>query len=352
VTDGRKRAARVFATLCITALGSSVLVAAPTYGTPDIGDVQQRVDTLYRQAEQASERYNAARLEMRQAQTRLAAVDADLRRQQAKVDAVRAQVADAVIAQYQGQALTSTSRVLLSDNPDAFLQQLSTVAEYNDQRTQMMADFAVEAKRLELRRAASSRELARIAATKRQLGADKRQVDEKAAEAKRLLTTLKARAAAAKASRSQTRTPTTSADTTTDTGPGTGSSTSRPLPPISVPVSGRAAAAVRYALAQVGHAYVYGADGPGAFDCSGLTMRAWAQAGVGLPHSSSAQTGSGTPVSESELRPGDLVFYYSPVSHVGMYIGHGQIVNAENPSVGVKITGVNSMPYAGAVRPG
>jgi cell wall-associated NlpC family hydrolase len=105
-------------------------------------------------------------------------------------------------------------------------------------------------------------------------------------------------------------------------------------------------------MAQVGKSYVYGAAGPSAFDCSGLTMMAWAQAGVGLPHSSGAQMGSGTPVSQSELQPGDLVFYYSPVSHVGMYIGNGQIVNALNPGAGVGISGVNDMPYSGAVRPG
>ena len=122
--------------------------------------------------------------------------------------------------------------------------------------------------------------------------------------------------------------------------------------PSDVPVSGRAAAAVKYALAQVGDSYVYGAAGPSAFDCSGLTMMAWAQAGVGLPHSSSAQMGSGTPVSSSSLQPGDLVFYYSPVSHVGMYIGNGMIVHAANPSSGVTTAPVNSMPYSGAVRPG
>ena len=119
-----------------------------------------------------------------------------------------------------------------------------------------------------------------------------------------------------------------------------------------VPVSGRAGAAVSYALAQVGDAYVYGATGPDAFDCSGLTMMAWAQAGVSLPHSSSAQMGSGTPVSQSELQPGDLVFYYSPVSHVGIYIGNGQIAHASNPSTGVQVSPVFSMPYSGAVRPG
>ena len=72
------------------------------------------------------------------------------------------------------------------------------------------------------------------------------------------------------------------------------------------------------------------------FDCSGLTMAAWSQAGVSLPHSSSAQYSSGRHISESELQPGDLVFYYSPISHVGMYIGNGQIVNALNPGAGVR----------------
>ena len=119
-----------------------------------------------------------------------------------------------------------------------------------------------------------------------------------------------------------------------------------------VNATGRAATAIKYALAQVGKAYVWGAAGPNAFDCSGLMMRAWGAAGVGLPHSSRAQAGYGTPVSQSELQPGDLVFYYHPISHVGMYIGSGLIVNAENPSVGVKITGLNSMPYAGGVHLG
>ena len=81
-------------------------------------------------------------------------------------------------------------------------------------------------------------------------------------------------------------------------------------------------------------------------------MMAWAQAGVALPHSSSAQYSSGTRVAASALRPGDLVFYYSPISHVGMYIGNGMIVHAANPSTGVQVTGLYSMPYVGAVRPG
>ena len=330
MSDGRKRITRVLATLAIAALCGTVLVASPSSADPDIKSVQSRVDTLYHQAEQASERYNDARLQMKQAQTRLTALRADLDRQQQKVDTVRQQVATAVVDQYQGQALSSATQVMLSDNPDAFLNKLTTVSQYNDQQSQMMADFAVQAKQLEMRQAAAKRELDRIAQTKKELGQEKAEVDKKAAEAKQLLGRLKARAAAA-ASRSSDRVA---------------------APTTNVPASGRAAAAVQFAMAQVGKAYVYGAAGPSAYDCSGLTMAAWAQAGVSLPHSSSAQMSSGPRVAESDLQPGDLVFYYSPVSHVGMYIGNGQIVNAENPSVGVKVTGLHTMPYVGAVRPG
>ena len=337
MTDGRKRFARVLATLCITALGGTALVVAPTQADPDIDDVQSRVDTLYHEAEQASERYNDARLEVKKAQTRLSALRSDLARQEAKVESVREQVTTAVLAQYQGQALSTTSQVLLSDDPDTFLDQLTTISEYNDQQSQMMADFAVKAKQLEMRRSAARRELDRIAAKKKELGKEKAEVDSKAAEAKELLGRLKDRAAAA--SRAHDRTATADEP---EAAPA----------PSNVPASGRAGAAVSYAMAQVGDSYVYGASGPDSFDCSGLTMMAWAQAGVSLPHSSGAQMGSGTPVSQSELQPGDLVFYYSPVSHVGMYIGNGMIVHAANPSTGVQVTGVNTMPYSGAVRPG
>jgi peptidoglycan DL-endopeptidase CwlO len=347
------RVSRFLAGLCLAALGGSAFslsVATPTQAEPDIDTVQSRVDRLYHQAEQASERFNDARLEVKAARGRLTALESRLARQKSKVETVRAQVATAVVAQYQGQALSSTSQVMLSDDPDDFIDQLTTVSAFNDQQSQMMAEFAVQARRLETREQAAQREVTKIAETSRELGEEKAEIDDKAAKAKELLKTLEERAAA-RASRSEARTASGSAAARASrseaTPPG-----SAAAPAASAPASGRAAAAVRYAMAQVGKSYVYGAAGPSAFDCSGLTMMAWAQAGVGLPHSSGAQMGSGTPVSQSELQPGDLVFYYSPVSHVGMYIGNGQIVNALNPGAGVGISGVNDMPYSGAVRPG
>ncbi|SNS07653.1 Cell wall-associated hydrolase, NlpC family [Geodermatophilus saharensis] len=114
--------------------------------------------------------------------------------------------------------------------------------------------------------------------------------------------------------------------------------------------SGAAQTAVQTALAQVGDPYVWGAGGPDAFDCSGLTQYAYAAAGISLPHSSKMQSQMGTAVSRSELQPGDLIFYYSPVSHVSMYIGNGQMVHASTSGVPVKVVSVDSMGGITAMR--
>jgi peptidoglycan DL-endopeptidase CwlO len=117
------------------------------------------------------------------------------------------------------------------------------------------------------------------------------------------------------------------------------SAPAEPSEPAPAAPSSQAQVAVQAALSRVGMAYVYGAAGPDAFDCSGLTSWAWAQAGVSIPHSSGAQSGYPS-VPLDQLQPGDLVTYYSPVSHVAMYIGNGQVVHASTESRPVYVTGV------------
>jgi len=111
-----------------------------------------------------------------------------------------------------------------------------------------------------------------------------------------------------------------------------------------------AATVVRAALSQVGKAYVFAAAGPDAYDCSGLTMWAWAQAGVSLPHFAKAQYESLPHVSLDAIQPGDLIFFYSDLHHVGIYIGGGQMVDAANPALGVRVTGIGGS-VIGAARP-
>ena len=110
------------------------------------------------------------------------------------------------------------------------------------------------------------------------------------------------------------------------------------------------ATAIRTALAQVGKPYVFGASGPNGFDCSGLTSFAYRAAGISLPHSSAAQSRLGVAVSRSDLQPGDLVYFYSPVSHVGLYIGNGMMVHARTYGQPVAVTTVDMNGYAGARR--
>jgi len=326
VLNGRKR---LVTALSAFALAATVgFVPGSAQADPDIDDVQSRVDRLYHEAEQASERYNDAKLDLQELDRDLGALRADERRQDDRMEAIREQVQDSIVRQYQGESLSAVGQVVVSDDPEAFLSQLSTMSAFNEYQQQLFDDFGREAKALNIRQEATEERAAEVAKLKEQLGREKATIDDKLAEARSLLDRLKDEQREAIASR--------------------GSDVRLP----DVPVAGRAAAAVNFARAQVGDAYSYGAAGPDAYDCSGLTMMSWAQAGVALPHSSSAQYGSGPHVASNALQPGDLVFYYQPISHVGIYIGNGMIVHAANPSTGVVVAGVFSMPYSGAVRPG
>jgi cell wall-associated NlpC family hydrolase len=114
--------------------------------------------------------------------------------------------------------------------------------------------------------------------------------------------------------------------------------------------SAAAQTAVDTARAQVGKAYEYGAAGPDSYDCSGLTQYAYRAAGIELPHSSRSQSEMGTPVARADLRPGDLVFFYEPVSHVGIYVGDGQMVDAGSEETGVSQRTVDMEGYNFARR--
>ena len=121
--------------------------------------------------------------------------------------------------------------------------------------------------------------------------------------------------------------------------------------PIAGPAGSRSAAlALRYAATRLGLPYVWGATGPYAFDCSGLMQWAFRQLGIDLPRTAADQSQVGKPVALRDLRPGDMVFYYTPVSHVGMYLGNGMILHASEPGRPVKISPVNSFPIHNARR--
>jgi len=331
VSNARVRLTSVLAG-CALAATIGLIPSSPAQAEPEIKNVQARVDTLYHEAEQASERYNDAKIELDELQADLKSLRADESREDESLDVVRDQARDAILRQYAGTSLSAVGEVLAAGEPGEFLEQVSTMSSYQRLQQGLFDNYRTGLKALSIRQDATRKRLDQVAEVEAQLAEEKATIDAKLADAKELLGRLKEDERREILSR--------------------GTADRAPAPAADVPASGRASAAVAYAMAQVGDAYVYGAAGPSAFDCSGLTMMAWAQAGVALPHSSSAQYSSGTRVAASALRPGDLVFYYSPISHVGMYIGNGMIVHAANPSTGVQVTGLYSMPYVGAVRPG
>lgn len=334
--DGRKRIGAGLAAAAV--IGVSLLPSAPAAAEPDIEDVKAQIEQLYHESEQAAERRNDAELELERLQSELELLQQDEAAQSDGFDSVRSQVADSVVAQSQGSSISPVAEAALSEDTGAFLAQLSTASTYSNIQGRLVDTYSTELQALEVRRSATEERVAQIAAVEEQAAEESATIDQKVDEAEALLAELEAEAAEEAA--------------TLFAEEGTADTAQAAEIASDVPVSGRAGAAVQYALAQVGDSYVYGASGPDAFDCSGLTSMAWAQAGVSLPHSSKAQFSSGRQVSRSELQPGDLVFYYSPISHVGIYIGNGQIVHAANPRSGVAIASVGSMPYSGAVRPG
>ncbi|WP_328531594.1 NlpC/P60 family protein [Nocardioides sp. NBC_00368] len=328
MTRDRKRLIAGAAGIAAIGVAGIIPAATPAQAEPDIDDVRKKVDKLYTQAEAANEDFSNAKLRLQDLKDQLEDLNADEKRQSKELDKIRAELRDSVLRQFEGSDVSAVGQVITSEDPQEFLAGLATVSSYNALQADLLARYNTEAEALQVRREATEDAKAQMAKVKTTMQQKKSEIDEKFEAAQAELDELEADELEAIQS--------------TDTS----------IPSNLPPPSGRAKVAVDYALAQVGDAYVYGATGTESWDCSGLTMGAWGQAGVSLPHSSSAQYSSGPQVSRDQLAPGDLVFFYSPISHVGIYIGNGQMVHASNPSTGVKVSPIDEMPYTGAVRPG
>ncbi|MEP6665713.1 MAG: NlpC/P60 family protein [Nocardioidaceae bacterium] len=340
-------------------VGSLILAASPgsadpagppadPSGKPTIQEVKTRVDSLNHQAEIASEQLNTVREQMQAAQKRFDALQADVDRKTSRVAKLRSQVVGAALSDYQNAGgLSSTTSFLVADDPGKFMDDMATKAMVQHQQTGLLTKLTQQQRQLGIQEQQAQREVDAIERDKQLAAHHQATLDEKTASAQDLLDQLEAdQLARLQAMQAQQTTTTT---TTTYEPP------SRSAPRVNlsdVPASERAKVAVQTALDQIGDPYVYGAAGPDSFDCSGLTMYAWAAAGVSIPHASSMQPGAGTPVSLDSLMPGDLVFYYSPISHVGMYIGNGNIVHAPHTGSYVEIVPLYSMPVSCAVRIG
>lgn len=343
VISTRRRWSRSIPLVLMTGvlLVTGAVVAPGASAAPSkLEQVRDQVRTLQAKAEAATERYNKARNELKDVQATLDTLKAKVKRERNQLTEILSSVDDLARSTYTSGGIDTSLQVLLADDPTEFLAQAAAL----DQVAQAQAASLRRTQTARLRLAQSEaavQDKEAIAKKYRNEMADaKGEADARLNEAEGVLAGLEAaeRRRLAALAESERLASLAAARAAQQSLSGGGFSSAGGGVPA---VSGRAAAAVRYALAQVGDRYVAAASGPSAFDCSGLTMTAWRQAGVSLPHYSYSQYSNTRRIPLSEARPGDLVFFFgSGVHHVGMYIGNGKMVHAANPGAGVRIDAV------------
>ncbi|AKN73288.1 hypothetical protein QR97_29165 [Streptomyces sp. PBH53] len=310
----------------------AALGAVPAHAAPGAG-TRAEVDRLYEEAEKATQAYDKAderagelRREVREAQDHIA-------RQQQRVNDLREQLGSLAGAQYRSGGIDPTVALLFSADPDDYLDKASTLDRVGARQAGRLKELQSVLRELAQERAETAGTLAELEKSRKAVAAHKRTVERKLARARQLINALPAaeRAAYDRASR--------------------GGRTELPdLTGVTVP-DGRAAAALAAARSALGRPYVWGANGPSGFDCSGLMQWAYAHAGVHLPRTSQEQRFAGRQVPLSQARPGDLVVYRSDASHVGMYAGNGQVIHAPYPGAPVRYDPVGMMPVSSVTRP-
>ncbi|MEU6464522.1 NlpC/P60 family protein [Streptomyces sp. NPDC046976] len=342
----RGRTARTAAILAMagaaTATGFDGTGQAEPRLTPT--QVKTEVDTLYREAETATQKYDGAKEQADSGEARLNSLRDEAARKTQKLNSARDALGTFAAAQYRSGDIAPAWQLALSSDPNRYLDDAALAERAGDRQAAAVSQVRRQLQEIERLRGAARVELTSLKSHQDELRRQKASVTGKLAEARRLLAEL------TPSQRDQV----TGADDTDGTAPGTAS---RPADgtrqasarAVAAPDS-RAAAAVAYAFAKLGSPYVWGATGPHSFDCSGLVQAAYRSAGVSLPRTTYAQIDAGRRVSRSELRPGDLVFFYSGVSHVGLYIGNGRMIHAPNPSAPVRVAPIDQMPFAGATR--
>lgn len=313
---------------------------------PSLAEAQTRLSALENQAEIASEEYNRAEQDLVQARSQLARATSRLTATEQELARLQGEAAEIAAHAYMTGAggLGTMLRLLLADDAESDL--ASAVDAQQIARSQTAAIRRTQVQQLALARAQAavtqaeqeqSRALQRMGEHQRAIEssvaearsvvsslreADRRALEQRAAQARQASVAAARDADRASRSRPRAATPPGGSDTT---------------PPPRPSGSTRATKAVRYALAQVGEPYSYSARPPDSWDCSKLTSRAWASAGVSLTPYSLAQAQQVTRIPVSELRPGDLLFYFNNARHVAMYIGGGKLVEAASPENGVQV---------------
>ncbi|MGG8405520.1 NlpC/P60 family protein [Streptomyces sp. 12297] len=320
------------------ALSSQGASAAPAQ--PSKGEVKAKVDALYEQAEQATEKWNAAKEQQAKLEKQIGQLQDKVARGQGELNDLRSTLGSMASAQYRSGGMDSSIQLFLSADPDDYLSKASVLDQLSAKQADAVTQIQAKQRTLAQQRQEAAGKLKDLAETRKELGEKKKQVQAKLGEAQRLLNTLTA-AEKAKLDEQENRA----------SRAGGGGGGERPDLG-NVKASGRAGAALAAAQTKIGFPYISGNEGPNSFDCSGLTQWAYRQAGVDISRVTFTQVNDGKRIGRSELQPGDLVFFYGDLHHVGLYAGNNMTLHASNPRSGVKYESMDNMPFQFGVRVG
>ncbi|WP_328538051.1 C40 family peptidase [Streptomyces sp. NBC_00344] len=321
-----------------TAQAGDRTAAAPE---KSLEEVSKEVDALYRKAGAATDAYNLAKEQADKQSSLMVELAQDMVRGQTKIDLLKQQVGVEARAQYRDAGLPPEVRLMLSGDPSKFLEGATRLrAGQHAQHTLLSQLTTAQQDLKEYTRDANS-QWQKLEANRARQAKSKKDIEKKLAAAKKLESGLQKKELAqlAELERQQAQKAQTA---------WLNSGILREIDNKAGPLGKKA---VAFATKQIGKPYVWGAEGPKSYDCSGLTSQAWAAAGHPIPRTSQEQWKQLPHVAVRDMRPGDLIIYFSDATHVGMYIGGGMMVNAPRPGRDVTIGGAGSMPILGVVRP-
>ncbi|MFJ4966209.1 NlpC/P60 family protein [Streptomyces sp. NPDC088729] len=359
----------------VTLLSAQSATAAPTEPRPAVEEVRQKVDELYRQAGSATQEYNRARTASETRRAEVEALMADVAKRTERINEARRALGGYAAAQYRSGGIAPTATFFLADDPQSYFDQDQLMKRVTSRQQKAVSDFRTQQAGAAQQRAKAVKSLETLTDAQDTLRSSKQDVQTRLTEARGLLARLtaeekarlaelergkeaEAREKAEKLARRQAAEAGERAAEEkareeaagqgggtgggTDTGSGSGADSG---------YAAKAEKVLAFARAQIGKPYVWGASGPSSYDCSGLTQAAWKAAGVTLPRTTWDQVEVGKRVATADLQPGDLVFFYDDISHVGIYRGDGMMIHAPKPGADVREESIYYMPIYGSVRP-
>ncbi|MEA2504661.1 MAG: peptidoglycan DL-endopeptidase CwlO [Actinomycetota bacterium] len=348
---------------CLPALGLLVmgLPSAPVAAATQ-KDVQAQIDKLGAEISDLDEQYNQASIRLQKVQSEIQDSQNQGAKAQADFLALQKVASAQAAAIYRAGAPSLVVAFLSSKNLDDFNKKMELISQVSDWQSGIMTSLQIADQRAKVAQSDLSRQLSQQKSINDSLAKQRNALNDRLASEQKLLGQIteanrqaaaKAaadRAAAVRSAMAVAKAAVAATKSSSSPSPSGSSGSSNALP--ADPTTDPPADAVRAAMSQIGKPYVWAGSGPASYDCSGLTMSSWRQAGVMMGHSAADQYASFKHVSTDQLQPGDLVFFGHPIHHVGMYVGGGMMVHAPETGELVQVSPVSRGDLVGASRPG